>query len=98
MENGISDGANRKATLTREQFVTMLYRCAELWEMEPDADGDLSGFADADQVSAWAKDAMTWATGCGLITGMDDGTLTPQGNVTRAQMAVILSRFAQLAQ
>lgn len=94
MANGVSDGEDRTATLTREQFVTMLYRYAAEEGMEPEANGDLSGFADAGSVSPWAADAMAWAVGAGIVSGMDDGSLAPQGNVTRAQLAVMLERFA----
>ncbi len=98
MTTGISDGEGRSATLTREQFVTMLYRYAAAAKLEPDADGDLSGFADAGSVSDWAADAMSWAVGAEIISGMDDGSLAPQGNVTRAQLAVMLERFVMAAQ
>ncbi|MBE7008859.1 MAG: S-layer homology domain-containing protein [Ruminococcaceae bacterium] len=94
MANGVSDGEDRTATLTREQFVTMLYRYAIEEGLELEADGDLSVFADAGSVSPWAADAMAWAVGAGIVSGMDDGSLAPQGNVTRAQLAVMLERFA----
>lgn len=101
MANGVSDGEDRTATLTREQFVTMLYRYAIEEGLELEADGDLSVFADADKVSGWAADAMTWAVGAGIVSGIesDDGSLllAPQGNVTRAQMAALLERFAGVA-
>ena len=95
---GVSDGENRAAVLTREQFAVMLYRCALEEEPEPEAVGDLSGFADAGSVSGWASDAMAWAVGAGIIGGMGDGILAPQGNVTRAQMAAMLMWFADVMQ
>lgn len=36
---------------------------------------------------------MVWALENGLINGMTDGTLNPDGTATRAQVAAILSRF-----
>ncbi len=95
VENGVSDGADRAAALTREQFVTMLYRYLQSEGQELAAEGDLNAFADADSVSGWAADAMAWAVGAGIVGGMDDGALAPQGNVTRAQLAVMLYRSAQ---
>ena len=56
----------------------------------------LSGFADLDSLSDWAKKAMVWAVANGIITGDDRGMLDPQGMATRAQVAVIISRFAKL--
>ena len=93
VENGISDGRSRKSTLTREQFVTMLYRMADMIDYAYEAEEDLSAFADADSVSDWAVPAMRWAVESGIIEGMGDGTLAPQGKVTRAQIAEIIMRF-----
>ena len=81
------------APITREQLAAILYRCAG-------ASGDnaaLDGFTDAASVSGYASGAMAWAVDTGLITGMGDGTLAPQGSATRAQTAVILMRFAKTA-
>ena len=38
---------------------------------------------------------MNWAVGQGLIAGMENGTLVPQGSATRAQVATILMRFVR---
>ena len=89
VEAGISDGTNLSASLTREQLATMLYRYAG----EPEVTGSITGFSDADKISDWATDAMFWATQTGLIGGMGDGRLAPQGTATRAQVAAILARF-----
>ena len=90
-ENGISDGTNPEANITREQLVTMLYRFAK----SPAATGELK-FADAANVSAWALDAMKWAVAHGIVTGMNANELNPTGLATRAQMAAILMRYAKL--
>lgn len=39
--------------------------------------------------------AMQWANAEGLINGTSATTLTPNGNATRAQVAVILTRFLE---
>lgn len=87
--NGVSDGTNPNAPITREQLVTMLYRYAG----SPAADGSLASFTDAGKVSAYAVDAMGWAVSTGLIAGTGSNTLDPQGSATRAQVATILMRF-----
>ena len=46
-------------------------------------------------VSSYATDAMRWAVSSGIIGGMGDGTLAPQGNATRAQVATMLMRFVE---
>ena len=58
--------------------------------------GELAGFPDEGQVSSWAREALSWAVGEGIISGTAEGgrtILKPQGNATRAQVASILMRF-----
>jgi uncharacterized repeat protein (TIGR02543 family) len=88
VENGISDGTNGKANVTREQLVTMLYRYAG----EPETEGSLDAFPDAGTVSAYARNAMAWAVENGIING-NNGNLDPKGYATRAQVAAIIMRY-----
>lgn len=89
--NGVSDGTAPNSSITREQMVVILYRYAG----SPPASGSLDSFADADNVSGYAADAMRWAVDNGLIGGTGDGALSPQGNATRAQVAAVLMRYVQ---
>ena len=57
--------------------------------------GDVDAFADKDSISSWATQAMVWAVQEGLISGVGDNTLNPQGQATRAQVATILMRFIE---
>ena len=52
-------------------------------------------FTDSSSVSAYAVDAIRWAVHEGLISGMENNTLAPQGTATRAQVAQILMNFHQ---
>ena len=92
-ENGISDGTNLNAMVSREQLVTMLYRYAG----SPEVEGQLAGYPDAESVSGYAEKAMIWAVENGIITGAD-GKIAPQGDATRVQVAAILMRFIDLMQ
>ena len=99
-QNGIVNGLGENTfapmnTLTREQLVTMLYRYAEAEGYDVSAAADLSGYPDADKVQTYAQGAMSWAVAEGIVAGMDDGTLNPAGNATRAQIATILMRFCE---
>ena len=62
-----------------------------------DKAGTISGFADENAVSGYARTAMAWANGAGLISGMGDNTLAPRGTATRGQAAVILMGLDKLA-
>ena len=92
MAEGVSDGTDPNGLVTREQMVTMLWRYAG----EPESSASLSAYTDADSVSDWAETAMRWAIDEGIITGMTDTTLVPQGTATRAQCAAIFMRFDQM--
>ena len=89
VSGGISDGTDPNATITREQLAAMLYRYAG----SPAVRGNVESFSDAQQVSAWAEDALIWAVHEGIIAGTTTDTLTPQGTATRAQTAAMLERF-----
>lgn len=98
-QTGIAEGSGdgtlgHADPLTREQMAVMLYRYARQrgYSIRPGA--DLNGFADADKVSSWAKDAMSWAASAGLLQGAD-GKLNPGGYADRAQTAVVIARFHQ---
>lgn len=56
---------------------------------------DLSGYPDTALISAYAREALSWAKAAGLITGTDWGGLDPSGNTTRAELAAILMRFCE---
>ena len=82
-------------TLTREQFAAMLQRYAKLKGLDTGKTADLSAYADADSISAWALDAMRWANAEGLIRGRTETTLVPKGSTTRAETAAILMRYLE---
>ena len=81
--------------ITREQMATILYRYSQYKSYDTAVSGGLSGFTDSAKISSYAIDAVQWAVGGGLLSGMGDGTLAPQGNATRAQAATILMRLCE---
>lgn len=89
---GISDGSAPNRNITREQLAAMLYRYAG----EPDGAADLSAYADAGSVSAYAETAVQWCVKNGILTGKTSSTLAPKATATRAECAVMLQRFASL--
>ena len=91
IDNGISDGTMANSSMTREQLAAMLYR----YVGSPAVSGTVGDYNDASSISSWASDAMVWAVQQGLIAGMDEDTLSPQGTATRTQVAAILQRFIE---
>ena len=92
VENGISDGTNPNADISREQLITMLYRYAGSPAVS--SNNYLNAFSDGAKVSDWAKDAMNWAVSTGILQGKGNGTLDPQGLATRVEIAQILMNYA----
>ena len=96
--NGITaggkDGLFRpNDSITREQLATFLYRYNNYKGYVVAKQADLSAFSDSGSVSSYAKDALSWANGTGLVNGTSDGRLNPSGGATRGQAAAILHRF-----
>lgn len=99
--NGLSENIfGPDIAASRQDMITMLFRMMNSAGLVANPTGDLSQFADGDQVSAYARDAMSWAVGEGLIVGIAnaDGELElcPLGAATRAQLATIIMRFMGL--
>ena len=93
---GYPDGRmDPNAPVTREQLAVILHSYAQKKGMNVSKTADLSGYADSAAVSVWAKDAMSWAVGSGLISGRSATTLAPAGSATRAECAVIFTQMFQ---
>lgn len=100
--NGIVEGYSESEfapdeKITREQMAAMIYRYSQYkgegftgeWMFPLD-------YADSADVSEYAYEAMCWNTMNGIISGMDDNTLSPQTNSTRAQVAAVLVRLVDV--
>ena len=92
-------GNNRFAPnspLTREQIATILYNYARYLGLDVSVSGEPLRYADADSISGWARNAMTWAYERGIITGKTHNLVDPQGIATRAEVAAVICRAAGL--
>ena len=91
---GIVSGTGKKTfsplqNVTREQIATFLYRYAKATGNDTSySEEAYNSFPDRSQVSAFAVEAMKWATFHGIING-SDGKLKPKGTATRAQVAQV---------
>ena len=90
--NGISDGTNPTAPVTREQLAAMLYRFAGA----PAVSGALN-FNDANAVSEYARSALLWATQNGILNGVGGNLAAPAALAERAQVAAMLARYLRSA-
>ena len=83
--------------VTREQLAVILYRYAVYkgYDVSIGEDTNILSYDDFADLSEYAIPAMQWACGAGVITGVTDATLVPQGEATRAQVAAMLMRFVE---
>lgn len=79
--------------VTRQDLAVIFHRFAQYQQRDTSASLSLDGFKDAKKVSSYAKAAMEWACGEGLIQGTTKNTLSPGSYATRAQAAAILMRY-----
>ncbi len=90
---GYEDGTFRPDTnLTIEQAAAILARYASYAGFTDAVVGDLSAYTDAEDVSDWAVDVMTWVSDYGIYTGTD-GALTPKADAPRKTVALMLYNF-----
>jgi len=91
--SGIGGGRyGPECNIPRQDLVVMLYRYENYKGYDLPSSGDLSRFSDQTQVAGYARQAMQWAVGSGILQG-NAGKLMPAGNATRAQVAAMLMRF-----
>lgn len=92
-ENNIVTGYSRTRfgsndPVSREQIATLLWRYAG----SPSA-GSAQNFADRNQISDYAADAVNWARANGIVNGRPGNRFDPKANATRAEVATILRNF-----
>ena len=91
---GFPDGSFRPdEPVTREQLATILWRYTKVNCDEIGASADLSKFTDADTVSNYARDGLSWAVAQGLLKGITETWIAPKNYATRAQLATVFLRY-----
>lgn len=88
---GVSDelfGSGR--SITREEMAAIIYRAI----IAKGKSADLAGteFADNDDISGYANDAVARLSGAGIVNGVGDNMFAPQRSAVRAEAAVIIHR------
>ena len=83
---------NPEGTLTREQAATIMIRSLGLEGRVQDSHLLLK-YSDRNQVSDYAKASVIEATRIGLMQGNTNGQFNPKGKLSRAEAAIVVSRF-----
>ena len=103
VKNGIMTGRNNEKfapndKATRQELTSAMYQYAKYLEKDVSKQANLSKYKDASMLSSYgegAREAFAWAVENGIVSGTSDTQLSPNGNASRAQFAVILKRFAE---
>ncbi len=81
--NGFEDGTFKPDdNITREQLAAIIYNYAIYKGYDVATTGNISNFADAEQVSAWSTSAVEWAVGSGIMGGKEDNLLDSKSTAT----------------
>lgn len=99
-QNGLVNGVNATtfapdAEITRQEMMTMIARALKATGLNVTGSDDLSGYADANEVSDWALSSVRTLVASGIISG-DNGKLNPMGTCTRSEAAAVFSRLLAL--
>lgn len=98
-DSGIITGMNGNLgtglNICRQDFAVVLYRFADYMGLDVSNRGNIDGYIDSSQVSSYAREAVEWAVGIGLM-GQSVTTLNPVGFANRAEIAAMISRFLQV--
>ena len=72
----------------REQIAAILWRYSD-----SPIGSETAAFADSAAISDWAVAAINWAGSHKIINGKENNRFDPQGNATRAEVAMILYNY-----
>lgn len=99
-ENGIVNGVSENEfapndNLTREQMAAIIYRYIMFkgGDTSVGENADINSYADAENISDYAVEAIRYAVASGLMKGDSETTLNPSGTATRAETATIIMRL-----
>ena len=93
LQGEMSSSFRPEDNITREELASMLYQYAKLIGRNVSSKPLPDVFTDLDLISPWAEDAFAWAAERGIISGISESKLDPQGPVRRYALALILERY-----
>ena len=97
-QNGIVSGIGDNLfapdnDITREQMAVILFNYAKSTGIELSFVRDVVPFADAEEISSWAIEALDAMYAAGILSGKGDGIFDPKSTATRAEVATMFMNF-----
>ena len=96
MDGTLGPRAEKAEALAREVERQIQEADAQAQGEDASRQASLAGYRDSAAVASWAREALRWAVGEGILQGTQANTLDPEGTATRAQLAVMADRFLTL--
>lgn len=93
---GYGDGTfGPEDVITREQMALLMYKFIKWagYDVEPQNSNWMSRYTDTGDISEWAKDAVEWSVGIGLMKGTSETTIAPKDAASRAEVAQLIKNF-----
>ena len=100
-QNGIVHGVGQnrflpEQAITREQLATILFNYINFADLKLDyINNDNSSFADDNEISDYARNAIMTMKKAGIIYGKANNRFDPKGTATRAEVAAMLERLVK---
>jgi len=86
--NGYADGTMRPdRSVSRVEFAVLVMRA-----LEHQGQAGKLRYTDSDKIGGWAQPMVAEAAGLGILNGYTDGSFRPNADISRAEMAVIVTR------
>ena len=86
------------STFAPEENMTRAMLVTVLWRLESEANAGEGGISFNDAANGtWYTDAVAWASAAGIAKGTGGNSFSPNGSITREQLATMLYRYARAA-
>ncbi len=85
-----------RSVISRQDLATMVYRILKAENAIAEGKWSDTLFADGDEISSYAKEAVAALSREGIISGYEDKTFKPQQSATRAETAVMIYKAEKL--
>ena len=89
---GYNDGTvGAQNPITREDFAVIIVRALKAVGRDVSVDASDNSFADGDEISQYAKEAVAILQNKGILNGTEDNLFLPKKSTTRAETAKVIA-------
>jgi len=102
-ENKIANGTgdnkfNPEKEISREELAVIIMNYLKYANIKIGQNNQPISFSDDEQISVWAKDAVSTMQQLGIMSGNTGGSFNPKGKVTRSEVAVVIKNLIEVVE